>query len=47
MIADVELKFNRSVGEGAIAEVINEALKDNKLGDLDVGQSTIGGFIPG
>ncbi|XP_068685505.1 hemicentin-1-like isoform X2 [Montipora foliosa] len=46
VIADVELKFNRRVGEGAIAEVINEALKDNKLGNLDVGQSTIGGYIP-
>ena len=47
VIADVELIFNRSVAKGAIEELIKESLKDNKLGDLDVGQSKIDGFIPG
>ncbi|XP_068734081.1 tyrosine-protein kinase SRK3-like isoform X1 [Montipora capricornis] len=46
VIADVELIFNRSVAKGAIQELIKESLKDNKLGDLDVGQSKIDGFIP-
>ncbi|XP_068685516.1 uncharacterized protein [Montipora foliosa] len=46
VIADVELIFNRSVAKGAIEELIKESLKDNKLGDLDVGQSKIDGFIP-
>ncbi|XP_068685518.1 uncharacterized protein [Montipora foliosa] len=46
VIADVELIFNSSVAKGAIQELIKESLKDNKLGDLDVGQPKIDGFIP-
>ena len=47
MIADVELTFSRSVGKGTIEDLINEALKDNKLGELDVGGFTIDGVIAG
>ncbi|XP_068685509.1 hemicentin-1-like isoform X2 [Montipora foliosa] len=46
VIADVELLFNSSVAKDAIKGLIEEALEDKKLGNLDVGQFKFDGVIP-
>ena len=45
VIADVELTFNRSTYEDYLRGRLQDATKDNKLGDLDVKQVVVGRFI--
>ena len=45
VIADLELTFNRSTYEDYLRGRLQDATKDNKLGDLDVKQVVVGRFI--
>ncbi|XP_044180198.1 fibroblast growth factor receptor 3-like [Acropora millepora] len=45
VIADVKLTFNRSTYEDYLRGRLQDATKDNKLGDLDVKQVVVGRFI--
>ncbi|XP_044180700.1 hemicentin-1-like isoform X4 [Acropora millepora] len=46
VIADLELTFNSSTYEDYLRGRLQDATKDNKLGDLDVKQVVVGRFIP-
>ena len=45
VIADLELTFNSSTYEDYLRERLQDATKDNKLGDLDVKQVVVGRFF--
>ncbi|KAK2549869.1 hypothetical protein P5673_029576 [Acropora cervicornis] len=45
VIADLELTFNSSTYEDYLRGRLQDATKDNKLGDLDVKQVVVGRFI--
>ena len=45
VIADLELTFNSSIYEDYLRGRLQDATKDNKLGDLDVKQVVVGRFI--
>ncbi|XP_044180195.1 fibroblast growth factor receptor 3-like isoform X2 [Acropora millepora] len=45
VIADLELTFNRSTYEDYLRGRLQDATKDNKLGDLEVKQVVVGRFI--
>ncbi|XP_078354538.1 uncharacterized protein LOC144639157 [Oculina patagonica] len=45
VIADMVLKFNESLGQSEVAAMLSEAASDGQIGELPVGQITIGEFI--
>ena len=45
VIADLELTFNSSTYEDYLRERLQDATKDNKLGDLEVKDVVVGGFF--
>ncbi|XP_067028898.1 hemicentin-1-like isoform X2 [Acropora muricata] len=45
VIADLELRFNRSIYQDSLRELLQDATKDNKLGDLKVKNVVVGGFF--
>ena len=47
VIADLELRFNRSIYQDSLRELLQDATKDNKLGDLEVKDVVVfGEFFP-
>lgn len=47
VIADLELTFNKDVYEDFLRKRLLYAIKDKKLGDLEVKQVVVGTFING
>lgn len=47
VIADLQLKFERSIYEEALRGLLQDAAKDGKLGELEVEQVVVGKFIGG
>ncbi|XP_078379818.1 hemicentin-1-like isoform X3 [Oculina patagonica] len=45
VIADMELEFNKSLGQSEVAALLSEAASDDKIGELDVEQVKTGEFI--
>ncbi|XP_015750042.1 PREDICTED: hemicentin-1-like isoform X5 [Acropora digitifera] len=43
VIADLKLRFNRSIYQDSLRELLQDATKDNKLGDLEVKNVVVGG----
>lgn len=43
----MELTFNRDIYEESVRVLLQDATKDNKLGDLEVQQVFVGELIPG
>ena len=44
VIADLELRFSRSIYQDFLRELLQDATKDNKLGDLEV-KDVVGEFF--
>ena len=47
VIADLELTFNQEVSQSDVDALVLEAIKDGKLGELEVSDIKVGGPIEG
>ncbi|XP_022793085.1 hemicentin-2-like isoform X1 [Stylophora pistillata] len=46
IIADLELTFNKSVGQSSVNALLTQARKDGKLGNMEVEDAVVGGTFP-
>ena len=47
IIADLELKFNNSVGESNVNALLTQAANKGKIGDMEVEEFSVGNNFPG